>query len=470
MVTVAAAEHADWRRAAHDLLRRGIAPDHVSWISASAGSPALPFDGHLVAADLPEPAAPIAVPRAFRELAEAAACHRDPGKWDVLYRLLWRVRREGRHVLDLASDDDVRGANEMAAQVRRDEHKMRAFVRFTPISDESGSRYVSWYEPDHLIVRRAAPFFADRFAGMRWSILTPDLSAHWDLEALRFSDGVAFPADSRPGEIEELWRTYYASVFNPARANVRATLREMPLRRWRGLPEAALIPALLNEAHARTAQAMAPRPADDARPFVPPAADIDTLRGAVQGCRGCPLFGPATQAVFGEGPADASVMLVGEQPGDAEDLSGRPFVGPAGQVLDRALEAAGIDRGAIYLTNAVKHFSFEPRGKRRIHQTPRMSEMRACRPWLEAELHRVRPSVLVLLGSTAARALLGPQARVMALRGGVLENTSWAERVIVTVHPSAVLRSEEDGPRYFSMLVADLSLATPVTNGGARLD
>jgi DNA polymerase len=459
VVTVIAAELADWRRAAHDLLARAVAPDAVSWLLPSAEAPCLPFPGHVLASRLQEPASPIAVPRAFGSLAADVSCYRHAGKWDVLYRLLWRLRHEGRHVLALASDDDVRRAADMAAAVRRDEHKMRAFVRFTPVNEDVGKRYVSWYAPDHAVVRRAAPFFADRFAGMRWSILTPDLSVHWDLETLSFSAGGPPPADAGAGEIEELWRTYYASIFNPARANLKATVREMPLRRWQRLPEATLITSLLSAAHGRTAQARAPRTASGARPFVPPDGDVAALRDAAQGCRGCPLSAPATQAVFGEGPPHARVMLVGEQPGNAEDLSGRPFVGPAGQVLDAALEAAGIERRTIYLTNAVKHFSFEPRGKRRIHQTPRMSEMRACRPWLEAELQRVRPSVLVLLGSTAARALLGPQARVMALRGRAIEGSSWAERVIVTVHPSAVLRSDDDGRRYFAMLVADLSLA-----------
>ncbi len=167
--------------------------------------------------------------------------------------------------------------------------------------------------------------------------------------------------------------------------------------------------------------------------------------------------------MFGEGAPDARVVLVGEQPGDAEDVQGRPFVGPAGQVLDQALRAAGIDRATVYLTNAVKHFSWQPRGKRRIHQTPRMSEMRACRPWLEAELQAIRPDVVVCLGATAARALLGPQAKVGALRGAVIEGQSWAPRMVVTVHPSAVLRSDDRAGEYFQMLVADLTLASGTT-------
>ncbi len=288
---------------------------------------------------------------------------------------------------------------------------MHAFVRFTAVTDEAGERYVAWYRPDHLIVRRAVPFFVERFASMRWSILTPELSAHWDGHELSFTSGVPTPVAHATGGIEELWRAYYASVFNPARANLRATLREMPLRRWAQLPEAALIPSLLNRAQETTAQALEVRAPGTARPFVPETTQLEELRAAAQACRGCALHERATQAVFGEGAPGARVVLVGEQPGDAEDVQGRPFVGPAGQVLDKALRAAGIDRTSVYLTNAVKHFSWEPRGKRRIHQTPRMSEMRACRPWLEAELQAIRPDVVVCLGATAARALLGPQAR-----------------------------------------------------------
>ena len=460
MVTVTADDFEAWRSAARRLVAGGVPPADVTWLTSAAEQSTLPFAATETLDTRRDATGPAAlVPRRFVGLAGSAALHRSPRKWDGLYRLLWRLRSEGSHLLDVESDPDVRTVVEMAAQVRRDEHKMRAFVRFTPVAGADGERYVAWYQPDHLIVRAAAPFFTERFASMRWSILTPDLSAHWDLRDLSFSDGVPLPMAQQAGEIDALWRVYYAAVFNPARVNLAATLREMPKRRWHMLPEASLIPSLVHGAHERTLRAAATRAGASARPWVPDSGNVDELRDAARSCRGCSLHGPATQTVFGEGPSDASLVLVGEQPGDAEDVAGRPFVGPAGQVLDTALAAAGIDRSRVYLTNAVKHFSFEPRGKRRIHQTPRLSEMRACRPWLEAELQRIRPSTVVCMGSTAARALLGPQARVMALRGRPLEGHSWADRVIVTVHPSAVLRSEDDGRRYFEMLVSDLSLA-----------
>src|SRR5215210_9059252 len=176
---------------------------------------------------------------------------------------------------------------------------------------------------------------------------------------------------------------------------------------------------------------------NDARPFVPERGGLKGLREAAAGCRGCHLWRPATQTVFGEGRKASRVMLVGEQPGDKEDRAGKPFVGPAGRELDRGLEAAGIDRSDAYVTNMVKHFKFEERGRRRIHQTPKRFEIDACKPWLEEELKVVRPEVLVLLGATAAKALLGSSFRVTQQRGQVIEETGLAPIVVATIHPSA---------------------------------
>jgi uracil-DNA glycosylase family protein len=180
--------------------------------------------------------------------------------------------------------------------------------------------------------------------------------------------------------------------------------------------------------------------------YLPERLSLPQLREAVQGCRGCDLYRNATQAVFGEGARHAEVMLVGEQPGDKEDLAGHPFVGPAGRVLDQALEEAGIDRSQIYVTNAVKHFKWQARGKRRIHQKPSWSESVACRPWLEAELEIVEPRVLVALGATAAQSLLGRDFRVTQHRGEVLDSPL-AEHVTATIHPSAILRQRDDESR-----------------------
>ncbi len=186
---------------------------------------------------------------------------------------------------------------------------------------------------------------------------------------------------------------------------------------------------------------------ESAEPFLPARRTLTSLRAAVQECRGCPLHAPATQAVFGEGSAGAEVVLLGEQPGDREDLEGAPFVGPAGLELDRGLEAAGIDRRAVYVTNAVKHFKFEPRGKRRIHQKPNWSELAACRPWLDAELAAVRPTVIVCLGATAAQSLLGRSFRVTRQRGEPIEAEPLASWIVATVHPSSILRQRDDESR-----------------------
>jgi len=192
---------------------------------------------------------------------------------------------------------------------------------------------------------------------------------------------------------------------------------------------------------------------------VPSGASLDELRAVAARCTGCDLYRHASQTVFGRGPANARVVLVGEQPGDQEDLKGAPFVGPAGEVLDRALAEVGLDRERVYVTNAVKHFKFELRGKRRIHQTPRAAEMAACRPWLEAELDVLKPEVLTCLGATAARALMGPDFRLMQQRGRFFP-TRWAAKTIATLHPSAVLRGQDDveQARLYAMLRDDLRL------------
>ena len=200
-------------------------------------------------------------------------------------------------------------------------------------------------------------------------------------------------------------------------------------------------------------------PYPTAEPFLPEKRTATALREAVQHCRGCPLYEDATQAVFGEGPLSAEVMLVGEQPGDQEDRAGAPFVGPAGRVLDRALDDAGIDRRTAYVTNAVKHFKWKARGKRRIHDKPTWTEQSACRPWLEAELELVRPRVLVLMGATAAQSLLGRDFRLTRHRGEALDS-DLAELVTATIHPSAVLRGE-NREELFQGLVDDLRVVTP---------
>jgi uracil-DNA glycosylase family protein len=212
------------------------------------------------------------------------------------------------------------------------------------------------------------------------------------------------------------------------------------------------------------------KPAGAAR-YVPDHATLPKLRNAVNGCHGCELYARATQAVFGEGPERARIMFIGEQPGNDEDRSGHPFSGPAGKLLDRALEEVGIDRADTYVTNVVKHFKFEERGKRRIHKKPGGVEINACRPWLEAEISLVKPKVIVCLGATAAQSILGRDYRLTKERGHFVEHP-WAPRVTSTVHPSAVLRAPDDEQRHaeYQRFVADLKKVRAALDGGDRSD
>jgi|SRR5688572_21347447 len=203
--------------------------------------------------------------------------------------------------------------------------------------------------------------------------------------------------------------------------------------------------------------------------FLPKQRTLPALRDAAAQCRGCELYVKATQTVFGEGPARARLVLVGEQPGDAEDRAGRPFVGPAGRILDQALEEAGLERSDAWVTNAVKHFYFEERGKARIHKKPQASHVRACRPWLEAEVQALAPTVVVLLGATAAQAVFGPTFRVTKERGKVL-HAPLAPAVVATAHPSSILRAPDPAARQqaYDALVADLRVAAAALRRAAR--
>lgn len=215
-----------------------------------------------------------------------------------------------------------------------------------------------------------------------------------------------------------------------------------------------------------------PRPAEPetAAPLIPPRATISKLQEAARDCRACPLWKSGTQTVFGEGSRHAQVVFVGEQPGNDEDLAGKPFVGPSGRLLDKALAEAGINRDEVYVTNMVKHFKWEPKGKRRIHKKPSAREIAACRPWLEAELSVLKPKVLVCLGATAAQALLGKEFRVSQQRGRLVESPL-AENVLATVHPSSILRAPDELTRHAEMekFIADLKTAAKAIPPPAKL-
>ena len=395
--------------------------------------------------------------------------HSDAQRFGLLYRLLWRMSREPGLRHDPLDADRIQ-AGHLAQAVRRDMHKMKAFVRFRSIEDEAfrarpleGPLHVAWFEPEHHIVEAVTPFFARRFTQMRWAILTPERSVRWDGARAHFGPGSkkddAPPADAG----EQLWLTYYQHIFNPARLKLKMMQKEMPRKYWHNLPEAQFISSLTASAHQRqlTMVNSAPQPprrripvfqasaaavgraaandqsALDGQPIA--FASIKAMNAALQTCNNCPIGQHATQAVPGEGPATAALMVVGEQPGDFEDLHGRPFVGPAGQLFDRALADLKQPRSELFITNAVKHFKYEPRGKQRIHKTPAQSEAAACRPWLESELALVKPHAVLALGATAAASLLGRHVAVMSERGQWFVRPDGL-RVLVTLHPSALLR------------------------------
>lgn len=441
-----------WRSAARALALRAVPAEEVIW---QVGEDA----GDLFASGGAEPfvsAEPFAVSRRFVELAEAVILHRDAERFALLYTMLLRLRRDPALIEDQA-DPLRRRLEDMAKTVRRDMHKMRAFLRFRETSDEDGvARFVAWFEPEHHILRANAGFFVRRFATMRWSILTPDGSMHWDGETLAEGPPARL-ADAPDGDpIEAVWKTYYGSTFNPARLKPGMMTKEMPKKYWKNMPETALIPGLIAAAQSRESQMMdiarsKPVTGGNAR------QSLDVLRKEAAHCRRCPLWKPATQTVFGEGPADAKLLFVGEQPGDQEDLAGRPFVGPAGQLFDRALTEAGVDRAAAYVTNAVKHFKFEQRGKRRIHSRPNAGEIDACRWWLDQEREIVKPVVTVALGATAAHSLLGKTVTISKVRGAPIALADGSEGW-VTVHPSFLLRIPEEDRRAeeYAAFIGDL--------------
>ncbi|WP_157216126.1 UdgX family uracil-DNA binding protein [Flavisphingomonas formosensis] len=454
-VTLAAQDDFEgWREAARALVMHGVPPESVVWQVAGEG-------GDLFSAVAAMPLPPVGgdggfnVPRGFIDIARTAIAHRDPERFALLHALLGRIRDWPGALADRA-DPLVRRVETMARQVRRDMHKMHAFLRFREIAEPDGAvRFVAWFEPDHHIARMNAGFFVRRFATMRWSILTPEVTLHWDGASL-CEGPAAQRADAPAGDpVEQVWRTYYASIFNPARLKIGAMLKEMPKKYWKNMPETALVPELIAGAQAREAgmirTAAKPQQGHDRK------AALAALAEEARGCTRCDLHRHATQTVFGEGPANARLMIVGEQPGDQEDLAGRPFVGPAGQLFDRAMADAGLDRGSVYVTNAVKHFKFVPRGKRRLHQSPNGGEIKACRWWYEQERLVLRPRLTLAMGATAARQMFGKIVTISAARGRAHRLEDGGEGW-VTVHPSFLLRVQDEADRReeYARFVEDL--------------
>ncbi|MGL3820414.1 UdgX family uracil-DNA binding protein [Sphingopyxis sp. R3-92] len=460
-------DFAEWRSAARGLLAGGVAPEDVSWRGSEEGGSL--FGDEAVAA----PAGAVSLPRELLEIAERVICHRDPEVPARLYRIIWRAARD-RQLLMRTTDAEVDWLRKADKAIRRDVHKMHAFVRFRRLGEEAGREsFAAWFEPTHRIVRLTAPFFQRRFTGMDWAIVTPDARAIWRDEKLIYGPGGTKDEVPESDVVEDQWRTYYGAIFNPARVKIDAMRAEMPKKYWKNLPEAQDIAPLLAGAEARVermreaAVSMANPMTDKWRTRVPgeslPDDDGKTLgelARAIDRCARCPIGCNATQGVAGEGPERARIMVVGEQPGDQEDLQGRPFVGPAGQVLNDALEEAGLDRTRLFLTNAVKHFKFEPRGKRRLHQNPTAGEIDICRSWLDKERALVQPDLIITLGASALRAVMGKSASIRSMRGAAHE-LAGGSRLIATIHPSFLLRMPDPAraAEERKAFVADLTYA-----------
>ncbi len=499
-----------FRRAARSLLARQIPPEQVSWHSSSTPTQDLFVDpagpagrgeqrGTSIARLGDSNAPAVNVPPEFLALCQTVILHSDPNRFGLLYRLLWRLVHESALRHDPLDADRVR-AQHMAQSVRRDMHKMKAFVRFRTVEDETfhghpegGPLYIAWFEPEHHTLEATAPFFIRRFTQMRWVILTPACSVEWrpggsGPGSIHPGPG-AQKSDAPPADADEaLWLTYYQHIFNPARLKLKMMQKEMPRRYWKNLPEAQFI-SELSAASSQRRLGMIEQAPTEPRRRVPvftegaaavartqtalgahqildnlqqgaKPASLSALNAAANACRACPIGQHATQAVCGEGPSRARVMVVGEQPGDQEDLRGRPLVGPSGQLFDRALNDLGWDRASLFITNAVKHFKYEPRGKRRMHKTPSQLEAAACLHWLESEIDLVKPEAVIALGSTAARSLLGRKVSVMSERGQWF-NRADGLHVLVTLHPAALLRlSPNQHAAAYSAWLNDLAHAS----------
>ncbi|MFM0482495.1 UdgX family uracil-DNA binding protein [Paraburkholderia strydomiana] len=452
---------AAWRAATLVALSQGLAPESIEWRikegagghGSLSGQTALDYGDASGNAALGSDAPAVHVSKELSALLHDAALYREPDRWAFLYKVLWRWQCGDRAV---ASPADVDGARlyRMAKAVRRAKHDMIAYVRFRKQKpDAQTPEYVAWYEPEHDVLAWAAEHFAQRMGRSSWLIATPHGAAFWNGEQLHIEARPALRHEHRcdtEDEAEALWLAYYRSTFNPARLNEAALEQHMPVRFWKGLPEGHLIPAMISEAKSgarRVAQAsgvaaLGGKSIPVEAEFAQPARDQPS---SLDACRRCDLWRNATQAVGSSGPRDARIMLIGEQPGDQEDLSGEPFIGPAGQLLDLAIVRADLSREQLYLTNAVKHFKWEPRGKRRLHKTAAQREVEACSYWLEQELQTVRPSVVVALGATALNALLREKASLRDYIGKPFElEGGWG---IATYHPSFALRQQDDAAR-----------------------
>jgi uracil-DNA glycosylase len=449
-----------WRRAARELLRQGVEPESIEWVEqdedavaghgSGIGRDAWPpvGDGAPTVAPAPHPTAP-AIPRELLARLRTAACFRAPDRWALLYRVLWRWTRGERHVVDTADFDGA----QLDQRVQSIEHETGNLLLRTLFRRRDPSmgapEFVGWDAPQHDVLERAAALFASRMGDSTWMLATPHGAAFWNGMLLRTDHPAtetgrqtmpALPVSAMDGEAttsestEALWLAYYAGVFNAGPAS-------MPLRYWctpaAGPPLPAHLARERNRLGAQSAAVTIPQaPPPEYSALTPPLREPT---GPLATCRRCALWRNAKQAVAGQGPAHATIMAVGEQPGDDDNQSGTPFSGAAGQLLDSVLARAGLDRSTLYLTYAVKHYKWETLSQQRVHRTPAQREVEACQYWLDQELAGVAPRVVVTLGATALKALSGPHVNLSEYLGLTIAH---GDRLIVpTWHPSYALRT-----------------------------
>ena len=409
-----------WRDAARALALNDISPNDVTWTVASRD------DGLFAASTLPEldPRHSFSVPAAFVELAHVAILNRDPERFALLYRLLIHLRQQP-HLMDISTDSDVVRVQGLAKEVRRDEHKMHAFVRFREFGRDDDFRFVAWFEPSHYIVELAAPFFERRFADMAWSILTPDRCAHWNGHKTVFTEGAVKSAAPSSDPLEDIWRTYYANIFNPARLKIKAMQTEMPKKYWRNLPEASLIEPLIAKA-GRITQTMIDREAPAPRPSrqrkeepamqVPRPSSPKGLRFARGGRRL-----PRLSLVEGRNANrvrrrtfHAPIMLVGEQPGDKDLPASRQGPRPGAQP---GAGRSRIDRDKVYVTNAVTNSC---RAENPFAPKPSTRRSRLAANGMSANCCD-QARLVVAMGATAAQSVLGKITPIGKNRGHLID-------------------------------------------------
>jgi probable DNA metabolism protein len=468
---------AAWREAARALLAHGVAPEAITWAGQGGAADLLmgaaPDTFGIPSAPVQERAQnKVSIPRSLMDMLQNAACCRQHDRWAFLYRVLWRWTH-GEHDVQSAADIDGARLHQMVKAVRREEHDMHAYIRFRERPEEAGApRFVAWFEPAHDVLPQVAEHFVSRMGKVSWLIATPDASVMWDGATLHNTGPLVNSAADLVDSGEALWLTYYRSIFNPARLNAQLMQSHIPSRFWKHLPEGAIVPDMVSNA-AMGARRTGQLEAVGSRrgttiPIAPADAQPERAQpSSLDECRRCDLWEHATQAVAGVGPKRARIMIVGEQPGDQEDLQGKPFVGPAGQLLERVFGEAGVERRTIYLTNAVKHFKWEPRGKRRLHKTPAQKEIEACSYWYEKELEAVAPEVIVALGSTALKAVLGTNH--VTLKDTLGKPLRHLDKWVVTVyHPSYVLRVPDQASKdqAFKVMVDGLKMAQSLLDGG----